>query len=122
MPAVEVRDLPQLWQQPPFEALLCGLRQLRLAPPIWNTSGGSSQTASSDSLTSSEDGHGEDEGEGGDEWFSHRDQAQSRRDVAIYLSSIVGNPLQWLDDDDQREQVWEEASRRLAERCGRTGE
>jgi hypothetical protein len=29
--------------------------------------------------------------------------------------------LAWLGDDDEREVIWEEASKRMSERCGRTG-
>lgn len=38
-----------------------------------------------------------------------------------WLTSIVASPLPWISDEDIQEQIWESASARLAERCGRTG-
>ncbi len=40
--------------------------------------------------------------------------------IARYLSSIVMSDLAWLPDEDDREALWTAASRRIAERCGRT--
>lgn len=37
-----------------------------------------------------------------------------------YLTKIISSPLAWLENDDEREQVWEAASQRLSERSGRT--
>ena len=39
-----------------------------------------------------------------------------------YLTSIVGSPLSWIEDEDEKERIWEAASQRLAERAGRAGE
>jgi len=36
------------------------------------------------------------------------------------LTKIISSPLAWIDDDDEKEQVWEAASQRLSERSGRT--
>jgi predicted nicotinamide N-methyase len=41
--------------------------------------------------------------------------------VPAYLTKIVGSGLCWIQDEEQKEQVWELAARRLAERSGRTG-
>ncbi|CAK7197373.1 Protein-lysine N-methyltransferase rrg1 [Sporothrix eucalyptigena] len=40
--------------------------------------------------------------------------------VSRYLGSIVMSDLAWLPDEDERENLWGTASRRIAERCGRT--
>jgi hypothetical protein len=37
------------------------------------------------------------------------------------LTSIVSNELRWIKDEADREEIWEQASLRLAERSGRTG-
>ena len=45
--------------------------------------------------------------------------------VNQYLMSIVSNDLAWLGDspeaEEKKEKVWELASKRIAERCGRSG-
>lgn len=38
-----------------------------------------------------------------------------------YLTSIIASPLAWIEDDEEKERVWEVASQRLSERSGRTG-
>ncbi|RPA86401.1 hypothetical protein BJ508DRAFT_368467 [Ascobolus immersus RN42] len=37
-----------------------------------------------------------------------------------YLTTIISSPLKWLADDSEREQIWDLASARLSERCGRS--
>lgn len=37
-----------------------------------------------------------------------------------YLTKIISSPLAWIQDDDEKERVWEAASQRLAERSGWT--
>ena len=37
-----------------------------------------------------------------------------------WLTSLVANELRWIEDDETKEVIWEEAGRRLSERCGRT--
>ncbi|KAI1165756.1 S-adenosylmethionine-dependent methyltransferase-like protein, partial [Nemania serpens] len=95
---VSPEDFPQVWQRPSFEILLTCLRQLHIEPPIWNP------TASKKALRKNQE-----------------NTARSRRDVMSYLASIISSALQWLEDDDQREAIWEEASRCLSQRCGRAG-
>lgn len=51
----------------------------------------------------------------------HHNSARSRRAVADYLSDLIKSPLEWIQDEDERELIWTEASRRLSERCGRAG-
>ncbi|KAI1364393.1 putative methyltransferase-domain-containing protein [Xylaria arbuscula] len=91
-------DYPQVWQKPSFEDLLACLKQLRIEPQIWGP--GVPKKAVQE---------------------SQENNARARREVTAYLASIVSNALKWLGDDDQREIIWDEASRRLSERCGRAG-
>ncbi|KAI1195460.1 putative methyltransferase-domain-containing protein [Nemania serpens] len=91
-------DFPQIWQRPSFEDLLTCLRELHIEPPVWNP------TASKKSPPENQE-----------------NTARSRRDAMSYLASIISSALQWLEDDDQREVIWEEASRCLSQRCGRAG-
>lgn len=87
-----------MWQRPGYETLLDALRSLELSPPIWNHNRRRSDIlAEQESLAT-----------------------QRKTEAARYLSSIIKSPLAWLDDDDQREEVWTQASRRMSERCGRT--
>jgi predicted nicotinamide N-methyase len=41
--------------------------------------------------------------------------------VTRYLTTIIASGLSWLKNDAQREEVWELASTRMAERSGRSG-
>lgn len=88
-------DWPQMWQKPSCEVLVAALDALGMSPPTWNSAGGPSQPAV--------------------------ESPASRRkgEATRYLSSIIKSPLAWIDED-RRERVWELASRRMAERCGRT--
>ncbi|KAI0853331.1 putative methyltransferase-domain-containing protein [Daldinia vernicosa] len=93
-----VADLPQPWQKPSSEELLAALKQLQVEPPIWNP--GTSRKVILE---------------------SYQNTAQLRREAAAYLSSIIKSSLSWIQDEDEKEAIWDEASRRLAERCGRAG-
>ncbi|KAI1423241.1 putative methyltransferase-domain-containing protein [Xylaria sp. FL1777] len=95
---ISPEDFPQVWQRPSFEDLLACLKQLHIEPPIWNP-GASSKTLRE----------------------NQENTARGRREVTSYLASIISNALQWIQDDDQRETIWEEASRCLSQRCGRAG-
>jgi hypothetical protein len=46
---------------------------------------------------------------------------QDPREIAAYLSTIIKSPLSWLVEEEDREAIWDEASRRFSERCGRSG-
>lgn len=37
------------------------------------------------------------------------------------MTKIISSPLAWIDDDGDKEAIWETASQRLSERSGRTG-
>jgi len=41
--------------------------------------------------------------------------------LSKWLVTIIACPLEWIGNDEVKEAVWEAASTRLAERCGRTG-
>ncbi|KAI0421718.1 putative methyltransferase-domain-containing protein [Xylaria grammica] len=95
---ISPEDFPQVWQRPSFDDLLACLKQLHIDPLIWSP--------------------GEPRKTGQE---NQENTARSRRLVISYLGSIVSNALQWIKDDDQRELIWEEASRCLSQRCGRAG-
>ncbi|KAI1492798.1 putative methyltransferase-domain-containing protein [Biscogniauxia mediterranea] len=97
-PLISPADFPQVWQRPSFEDLMACLKRLEVEPPVWNP------TTSRRIILE-----------------NHQNAAQFRREVAAYLSSIISNSLKWIPDDDQKEALWDEASRRLSERCGRAG-
>ena len=40
--------------------------------------------------------------------------------VASYLTRIISSPLNWIDDEADKEAIWETASKRLSERSGRS--
>jgi len=48
--------------------------------------------------------------------------------ISRYLTSIISNMFEWFentedeDADAQREVLWDLASKRMTERCGRSGE
>ncbi|KAH8179368.1 lysine methyltransferase domain-containing protein [Sarocladium implicatum] len=91
-------DFPQVYQKPPFEDLIETLRSLELSPPIWNHK--SSRTdiiQQQESLAS-----------------------QKKAEVTGYLSTIIKSQLLWIEDEEQREEIWAQASKRMSERCGRT--
>jgi hypothetical protein len=96
---VVAAELPVLRTKPSYEALLEALKSLVIPPTSWN---GASQN----------------------------DMRTDAKGVSQYLLSIISSDLAWLDKDDeesdrvsdQKDELWELASRRLAERCGRSGE
>ncbi|KAI6086692.1 putative methyltransferase-domain-containing protein [Hypoxylon rubiginosum] len=94
--SISVEDFPQVWQKPSAEELLASLKRLQVELPIWNP--GTPRRVIEE---------------------SYQNAAQSRREVAAYLYSIIKSNLGWIQNDDEKEALWEEASRRLSERCGR---
>lgn len=94
---MSVFDLPQMWEKPPFETLLACLESLEMKPPVWN------HDARRDDIIAEQEAI-----------FTHR------REVARYLSSIIKSPLEWISDDE-KDVLWELASRRMSERSGRAG-
>ncbi|CAN8101390.1 unnamed protein product [Discula destructiva] len=90
-------DLPQVWQKPAPADLLQALRKLHIEPPVWNLK------VSRDDII--------------------REQVtstQHAREIAAYLSKIIGSELSWIDAEEDREAIWAEASKRFSERCGRS--
>jgi hypothetical protein len=92
------KDYPQVWERPCFQDLLACLKHLHIEPPIWDP-------------TTSKKVIREDQ----------ENVARYRREVVSYLSSIVSSRLKWIEDDGEKEIIWEEACRCLSERCGRAG-
>ena len=92
-------EIPHLWQKPAAEELLQCLEKLEVKPPVWGF-----KVSRADVLREQSAG------------------AEDRHEISRFLSSIISSNLTWIDNDDQREELWNLASKRLAERCGRTGE
>ena len=97
---VEADDLPQLWQEPACDDLLACLKKLRLELPVWSL-----KTSRAEALGQQQ-----------------AQQAATPREIITFLSHTIKSSLAWIEDGDAREKIWEEASKRLSERCGRTGE
>lgn len=91
-------DLPQVWQKPAAADLHQALRELRIEPPVWNL------TASRDEVLKGQN-----------------TSTQHAREISAYLSKIIGSELAWIDNEEDREAIWAEASKRFSERCGRSG-
>ncbi|KAJ6264483.1 Protein-lysine N-methyltransferase EFM2 [Drechslerella dactyloides] len=94
---LDVLDLPPLYLRPPLSTLLTTLDLLAVPPPSWDLP----STASAPNSPCAPTIH-------------------IRGNPAPWLTSLVSSSLRWLADDTAREMVWETASMRLAERCGRT--
>ncbi|CAD6590726.1 MAG: hypothetical protein ASARMPRED_004983 [Alectoria sarmentosa] len=89
---LHVLDLPQLYSKPSAQSLLSALALLAVAPSSWDVKAcEAGKTASID-----EDG------------------------VPSYLTRIISSPLAWIPEGADKEDIWEAASKRLAERSGRT--
>lgn len=91
-------DLPQVWQKPASTELLEALQKLRVEPPVWNL-----KVSRAEILKEQES------------------NTQHAREIAAYLSRIIGSELAWIPEEEDREAVWAEASKRFSERCGRSG-
>ncbi|KAL8350389.1 hypothetical protein RB598_005615 [Gaeumannomyces tritici] len=102
-------DFPQMWQKPAFGDLMECLLSLRVEPPTWNPKKKKGRRASSLSEPRPKEGL----------QVAATTAAFLRHEISTYLSSVISNPLAWLEDDDQKDLVWTEAARRLSERCGR---
>lgn len=95
----EEEDLPHLWQKPAYSAIFSALQKLRIEPPVWGAKVSKADILRQQAAAA-----------------SHHE----RKDTNNFLSSIIKSSLSWLETDDEREEIWEEASRRMTERCGRT--
>jgi hypothetical protein len=96
-------DLPNLRKKPTYGVILNTLRALEVQPNSWNKTFDA-------------------------ERFSASDQAIVQR----FLMSVIASDLEWLRESndvggevltaqEQREALYDLASRRVAERCGRSG-
>ena len=92
-----VLDLPQIYTRPSASILLQTLARLAIKPASWRV--GTEFDRGSEDDIAPIDEHG----------------------IPKYLTSIISNKLEWIDDEDDRERIWEAASARLSERSGRTG-
>ena len=92
-------DLPQLYTKPSAPVLLSTLDDLSVQPLSWDKSS-RSRKDSPDPLR-------------------HRRKINNEG-VPQYLTKIISSPLLWIEDDADKEQIWEMASQRLSERSGRT--
>ncbi|KAG6011206.1 hypothetical protein E4U54_008214 [Claviceps lovelessii] len=98
MTGLSALDLPQAFQKPSFSVLLTTLQSLELSPPVWNHSRRRSEIlVEQESLAS-----------------------RHKAEITRYISTIIKSPLSWIGDDEQKEVIWELASKRMSERCGRT--
>jgi hypothetical protein len=93
-------DLPQIWQKPPFETLLASLKGLEQKPRTWSAH----KSDEHDHPAVAEDA-----------------RVHDRVRLARYLSSVIKSRLDWITDEDQKDMIWTEASRRISERSGRAG-
>jgi hypothetical protein len=100
--ALSPEDFPKPWQKPTYETLKDCLDQLRVKPRIWNPR--ISPFDIQQELVKEEEA-----------------TAYQQREAVSWLSSLVSSSLDWLEDADEQEEIWNEASKRMAERCGRTG-
>lgn len=118
---MSVLDLPQMYQRPSYDALRSTLEALKLAPPVWKPRVRHQQQ----SREGKDEGKGKEQQHVGEqEEVLEREAAMAvdhhRADVTRYLSGIIKSPLSWINDDAQKDYLWELASRRMSERCGRS--
>lgn len=100
-----VLDLPQLYTKPKAESLLLTLADLSSQPASWEATprSGTPTTPLSGSST------------------PYRRKRKIRSDgIPSYLTKIISSRLAWIEDDGQKECIWETAAQRLSERSGRT--
>ncbi|KAK3396397.1 putative methyltransferase-domain-containing protein [Sordaria brevicollis] len=95
-------ELPHLWQKPSYPILMDVLQRLRQEPRIWGLKESREEILKAQAAA------------------SMAEMAFNRQEIISFLSGIIKSGLAWLENDEEREEVWEEASKRLAERCGRT--
>ncbi|TKA51522.1 hypothetical protein B0A55_12278, partial [Friedmanniomyces simplex] len=101
--ALDVLDLPQLYTKPAAKVLLATLDDL------------TSQPSSLEATPRS----GTPRGLSGTSTPLRRKRKVKSKGVPSYLTKIISSPLAWIDDDAEKEEVWEAASLRLSERSGR---
>jgi predicted nicotinamide N-methyase len=97
---VEVLDLPQLYTKPSAHQLMGALTSLKLSMPSWDV-----EEVTSKSQT----------------FVRSQNDELDNRGLSAYLTSIIASSLNWIESDDLREDIWQQASARLSERSGRSG-
>lgn len=100
-------DLPQLYTKPSAETLLQTLALLTSAPPSWDR--GNAEHGI-DSTIHVPEGHN----------AAPQPTQINPEGITRYLTSIVSSSLRWIDDDEAKEEIWNQASSRLSERSGRS--
>nr|OQO28161.1 hypothetical protein B0A51_04581 [Rachicladosporium sp. CCFEE 5018] len=101
---LHVLDLPQLYSRPSAAVLLSILSDLRSEPPSWQATPRSGTPRSQSGASTPARPKRKIKSEG----------------VPGYLTKIISSPLAWIDSDEDREQIWDCAAKRLSERSGRT--
>lgn len=113
-------DLPQLHAQPSASVLLSALSIFTRTSEPTNFS----SKPDSDSASKNPDGSSASSNSANDAYDSFLAtatvSAAPGTGFFTWLTKLVGSPLSWIDDDEQREEIWETASTLMAERCGRT--
>jgi predicted nicotinamide N-methyase len=99
-----VLDLPQLYTKPSADSLLETLSLLTSTPLSWESNSFGDQINGEHTVQTAKPAAVQVNPEG----------------VTRYLTSIVSSGLHWIEDEDTKEQVWNQASLRLSERSGRT--
>ncbi|KAF2656124.1 hypothetical protein K491DRAFT_401334 [Lophiostoma macrostomum CBS 122681] len=107
MSLLDVFDLPQIYTKPSPEALLETLAILTSAPPSWEPSDIKDTTECSARL-------------GRRRITKSKAPQINPEGVSRYLTSIVSSDLRWIQDEEAKEEIWNQASFRLSERSGRT--
>lgn len=97
MATLEIADLPQIWQRPAHGEIIGALRSLELSPPVWSFKQRREMSVQAQESLAS----------------------QRKGEAMRYLSTIVGSTLDWIEDDDSKEEIWDMAGKRMTERCGR---
>ncbi|KAI9714551.1 MAG: hypothetical protein M1812_006356 [Candelaria pacifica] len=90
---LHVLDLPQLYTKPSPKDLLDALALVAVPPVSWDSDNNASIEV---------------------------DRQVEEVGIPQYLTTIVSSTLQWIEDDEMKEKIWELASARLSQRSGRT--
>jgi predicted nicotinamide N-methyase len=93
--------------RPSAEALLETLAILTSAPPSWEPSDTEDTTEGSTRL-------------GKRKKTTSKAPQINPEGITRYLTSIVSSDLRWIQDEEAKEEIWNQASFRLSERSGRT--
>ncbi|GAB7356058.1 hypothetical protein MBLNU459_g6675t1 [Dothideomycetes sp. NU459] len=108
---LDVLDLPQIHTKPSARSLLDTLSLLSLEPRSWDRTPSLTPATSNTPRSTS-----------GATTPARRSKPRVRSEgVSQYLTRIISSRLAWIEDDGQKEEVWDAASIRLSERSGRTG-